>query len=74
VRLALPGGKVVAYELVGALDEADARQGRLSVASPVGHALVGGAPGDTVEVHVPSGTRRFSIIAVEAPGAEAVAA
>lgn len=54
----------VTYQLVGE-PESDVEQGRLSVSSPLGRALVGREEGDDVEVRVPMGVRRFSIVKVE---------
>jgi transcription elongation factor GreA len=53
-------GEVHTWTLVGAA-EADRARGRLSVQSPVGKALLDSLPGATVEVPVPSGTRRLTI-------------
>ncbi len=53
-------GEVHTWTLVGAA-EADRARGRLSVQSPVGKALLDSLPGTTVEVPVPSGTRRLTI-------------
>lgn len=36
--------------------EANLREGKLSIKSPIGQALMGRKVGDTVEVHVPTGT------------------
>lgn len=54
----------VAYQLVGE-PESDVAQGRLSVVSPLGRALVGRQEGDDVEFRAPGGVRRFSIVKVE---------
>ena len=51
-------GRQSAYELVGSV-EADPAQRRLSVASPVGRALLGRRTGDVLEVQVPRGRMRF---------------
>ena len=53
-------GEVHTWTLVGA-GEADRTRGRLSVQSPIGKALLDHPPGATVEVPVPSGTRRLKI-------------
>ncbi len=53
-------GEVQTWTLVGA-GEADRASGRLSVQSPVGKALLNQAPGATVEVSLPRGTRRLTI-------------
>ncbi|HEX6458304.1 MAG TPA: GreA/GreB family elongation factor [Thermoleophilaceae bacterium] len=46
--------------------EGDVAHRMLAADSPVGRALLGHAAGDTVEVHVPSGTRRLVITGVTA--------
>jgi transcription elongation factor GreA len=51
------GGGEQTFTLVGST-EADARQGTLSVASPVAKALIGTAAGDVVIVRLPSGAER----------------
>jgi transcription elongation factor GreA len=53
-------GDVHTWTLVGA-GEADRTRGRLSVQSPIGKALLDQPPGATVEVPVPSGTRRLTV-------------
>jgi len=57
------GGDTVQYQLVGD-DEADIKQGLLSVSSPIARALIGKSAGDVVDVTTPGGTRRYEIIAV----------
>lgn len=53
-------GDVHTWTIVGAT-ETDHAQGKLSVESPVAKALLDHAPGTTVEVPTPSGTRRLTI-------------
>jgi transcription elongation factor GreA len=53
-------GKTTTYTIVGAT-EADLKIGRLSAESPVAKALIGTAPGDTVAVSTPRGTREFRV-------------
>jgi len=48
------------YEIVG-VDNADVKQGRISVSSPLGRAMVGREEGDEIQVNTPRGVRRFSI-------------
>jgi transcription elongation factor GreA len=48
------------WKIVGAT-EADLSKGLLSAESPVGRVLAGSAPGSTVEVETPRGTRRYRI-------------
>jgi transcription elongation factor GreA len=50
----LTGGAVFDYELVGPL-EGDPTNGRVSIAAPIGRALVGQRPGAQVEVATPRG-------------------
>ena len=56
-------GDEVRYMIVGE-DESDASQGRISVTSPVGRALVGKAVDASVEVQVPKGTREFDVLEI----------
>ncbi len=49
------------YELVMP-EDADPDRGLISVASPIGRALVGKEAGDEVEVPTPDGTREFEIL------------
>jgi transcription elongation factor GreA len=52
------------WQIVGE-PEADASRGRISVASPIGKALIGKNRGDSVEVEVPSGIRSYKVQKVE---------
>ena len=52
------------YTIVGSV-EADPIAGRISNVSPVGSALVGKHPGDSVEVRVPAGTLKLTIKSIE---------
>ncbi len=60
----LSSGIEVSYTLVDS-SEADPLTGKLSVASPVGQAIIGSAPGDEVDVMAPKGLRRYRVDAVE---------
>jgi transcription elongation factor GreA len=53
-------GESVRYTLVGE-PEADISQGRLSIHSPVGRALIGKEVEDEVTVRVPSGTKQYEV-------------
>ncbi|MCB1605352.1 MAG: transcription elongation factor GreA [Xanthomonadales bacterium] len=55
--------KSVTYQIVGDL-EADIKQSRISVSSPVGRALIGKNEGDEVDIVAPGGTRTYEITAV----------
>ena len=52
------------YQLVSP-NEVNPREGKISVASPVGKALLERAPGDEVSVSVPAGTQRLRVLAVD---------
>lgn len=62
----IASGKLLEVELVGTL-ESDLSQSRVSVASPLGRALVGLRRGDVAEVHAPRGRCSFKVLAVELP-------
>lgn len=79
VKALSPGGKVVfgvtvlladegdgsekAYQIVGE-DEANIKEGRISVQSPIARALIGKEQGDVVEVQTPGGQRGYEIVEV----------
>lgn len=52
------------YQIVGE-HEADVKQGRISVSSPIARALISKAVGDTVEVNTPGGVKAYEIAKVE---------
>ncbi len=56
----------VQYQLVGP-DEADVRQGRISVSSPLGKAMVGKKAGDEIVVQTPGGRRQYELIDILDP-------
>lgn len=66
VRLRMPGGQTMRYQLVG-VAEADPRQRRISIESPVGRAILGRRHGDVVDVHAPSGRHRIEILDIQSP-------
>ena len=53
----------VEYMIVGA-DEADIRNGKISVSSPLGSALIGKVPGDEAVLQAPGGKREYEIIEI----------
>jgi transcription elongation factor GreA len=70
VRLrALDSGKRLEVELVGRL-EADPSRGRISIASPLGKALLGLRRGEIADVEAPRGKLRYKILAVTTPALE----
>ncbi|MCL2523496.1 MAG: transcription elongation factor GreA [Betaproteobacteria bacterium] len=56
-------GDTVTYQIVGE-DEADIKNGKLSVASPMARALIGKYAGDIAQVQAPGGIREYEIIDV----------
>ncbi len=58
-------GRLATYTLVGAA-EASARDGRLSIESPVAEALLGARAGESVTVKTPAGERVFHVVRVGA--------
>lgn len=57
-------GEEVEYQLVGP-DESDVKQGRISVTSPIGKALLGKKLGDEIVVQVPAGQRHYEVIDIQ---------
>jgi len=57
-------GEVVTYQIVGD-DEADIKQGKVSISSPIARALIGKYAGDTAEVKAPGGVREYEILDVK---------
>jgi len=57
------GGEGVTYQTVGD-DEADIKQGRISINSPIARGLIGKEAGDVVEVQTPGGVKRYEILDV----------
>lgn len=53
----------VTYQIVGE-DEADIKQGKISVGSPIARALIGKNEGDVVAVQTPSGLIEYEIVEV----------
>jgi transcription elongation factor GreA len=56
------GDKVV-YQIVGD-HEAEPKNGKISISSPVARALIGRSEGDEVQVRTPTGVRSFEILSV----------
>ncbi|AEG01666.1 transcription elongation factor GreA [Methylomonas methanica] len=60
----LDSGKEVTYQIVGE-DEANIKEGRISVGSPIARALIGKEVEDVVTVKAPGGNIEYEIIAVD---------
>ena len=56
-------GRVTTYEIVGP-DEVDVAAGRISIASPVGQALLGKRAGDAVVLRRPKGNVEVTVVSV----------
>jgi len=61
VLLDLDKNEEVTYKLVTS-EDANVAAGLISTTSPIGRSLLNKREGETVEVKIPSGTRRFEII------------
>ena len=61
--LELDNDEEFTYQIVGE-DEADIKQGLISVSSPIARALIGKSAGDDVFLQTPNGPREFEILEV----------
>jgi transcription elongation factor GreA len=59
----LATNETVIYTIVGPV-EVDLAKGRISHLSPVGSALLGRAPGETLRISVPAGTLRLRVTGI----------
>jgi len=59
----LEAGTAVTYQIVGD-DEADIKQYKISISSPIARALIGKSAGDTADVQAPSGVRQYEVLDV----------
>lgn len=55
--------RVITYMIVSQF-ESDPRQGKISVDSPIGNAVLGKRVGDIVKIHVPAGTLTYTVISI----------
>lgn len=60
----MENGDVVTYQIVGD-DEADIKDGKISISSPIARALIGKYSGDVAEVQAPAGVREYEILDVK---------
>ena len=56
-------GAKVTYQIVGD-DEADLKEGLISISSPIARALIGKEAGEIAEVQAPGGIRSYEIVGV----------
>ena len=59
----MDSGQVVTYQIVGD-DEADIKESKISISSPIARALIGKYAGDVAEVKAPGGVREYEVIDV----------
>ena len=57
-------GDEVVYQIVGD-HEAEPKNGKISVSSPIARSIIGKNVGDEVQVRIPTGTRNFEILDVD---------
>lgn len=60
----LESGETVTYQIVGD-DEADIKQSKISISSPIARALIGKYAGDTADVQAPGGVRQYEVLDVQ---------
>ena len=56
-------GAAVTYQIVGD-DEADLKQGLISISSPIARAMIGKEAGDVADVQAPGGVKHYEIVGV----------
>jgi transcription elongation factor GreA len=59
----LESGEKVTYQIVG-VDEADLKELKVSITSPIARAMIGKFTGDIVAVDAPSGVREYEVLDV----------
>lgn len=59
----LSNDQAIVYQIVGD-DEADIKQGMISISSPIARALIGKNEGDDITVSAPAGDRDYEIVEV----------
>ena len=63
VDVADESGEASTWQIVGE-DEADIKEGRISVSSPLARGLIGKESGESAEVQTPGGLKRYEILDV----------
>ena len=56
-------GETFTYKIVGD-DEANVKEKKISISSPIARAMIGKEEGDTAEVSAPGGAKSFEIVAI----------
>lgn len=60
----LESGETVTYQIVG-VDEADLKENKVSVTSPIARAMIGRNEGDVIAVEAPAGLREYEVLKVQ---------
>ena len=60
----LDSGTIITYQIVGD-DEADIKNGKISISSPISRGLIGKSEGDIAEVAAPGGIKEYEILEVQ---------
>ena len=60
----LDNGTIITYQIVGD-DEADIKNGKISISSPISRGLIGKSEGDVAEVMAPGGVNEYEILEVQ---------
>ncbi|MBZ4200368.1 MAG: transcription elongation factor GreA [Methylotenera sp.] len=60
----LESGAIISYQIVGD-DEADIKNGKISISSPISRGLIGKSEGDVAEVMAPGGVKEYEILDVQ---------
>jgi len=60
----LDSGAMITYQIVGD-DEADIKNGKISISSPIARGLIGKSEGDIAEVVAPGGIKEYEVLDVK---------
>lgn len=60
----IESGESVTYQIVGE-DEANIKEGLISITSPIARALIGKREGDVATVQAPGGVKEFEVCSVK---------
>jgi transcription elongation factor GreA len=60
----LDSGNIITYQIVGE-DEADIKNGKISISSPIARGLIGKSEGDIAEVVAPGGIKEYEVLDVQ---------
>jgi transcription elongation factor GreA len=60
----LDSGNIIIYQIVGE-DEADIKNGKISIGSPIARGLIGKSEGDIAEVMAPGGVKEYEVLEVK---------